>query len=423
MTDLAQTRGNGMRNAAEPGFDAEAVRRDFPIFDRPVYGKRLVFLDSAASAQKPRAVIEAERACYETYYANVHRGVYRLSQEATAAFENARKRTARFLNAGENEIVFTRGTTEAINLVAECYGRAHLRAGDEIVLTELEHHANIVPWQFLRDKIGVTLKIVPFDEAGEVHLDAFVAALGPRTKFAAIAHVSNALGTILPVKAMIEAAHAQGVTVLVDGAQAVPHMTVDVCDLGADFYAFSAHKLYGPTGIGVLFGRADLLDAMPPYQGGGDMIQSVTFAETTYQKPPFRFEAGTPHIAGAVGLHAAIDYVEALGLDVLAAHEEGLRAYATRVLGRTPGVRLIGTAPRKAGVISFVVDGVHPHDAGTILDRDGVAVRAGHHCAQPVMEHFGVAATVRASFGCYNTRDDVDALAASIVKARDLFGL
>jgi len=409
--------------ARPPRLDLARIRRDFPILGRDVRGKRLVFLDSAASAQKPRAVIEAERAVYENEYANVHRGVYWLSQHATDAFEAARETVRRFLNArSTREIVFVRGATEAINLVAQSYGRAFLRPGDEVLITNMEHHANIVPWQMLRDEKGIVLKIAPIDDAGELDFTAFEHLIGPRTRLISVPHIANALGTVLPVERIVRLAKERGIPVLIDGCQAVPHQAVDVQALGCDFYVFSGHKLYGPTGIGVLYGKAERLEAMPPWQGGGDMISSVTFERTEYNDLPWKFEAGTPHIAGAIGLAAAIDYVEAIGYDAISEHERTLLAHAIDALAEIDGLRLIGTPAHRAGVISFVLDGVHPHDIGTILDREGVCVRAGHHCAQPVMERFGVPATVRASFGLYNGHDDVDALVAALHKVREIFG-
>ena len=409
--------------ARPPRLDLARIRRDFPILGRDVRGKRLVFLDSAASAQKPRAVIEAERAVYENEYANVHRGVYWLSQRATDAFEAARETVRRFLNArSTREIVFVRGATEAINLVAQSYGRAFLRPGDEVLITNMEHHANIVPWQMLRDEKGIVLKIAPIDDAGELDFTAFEHLIGPRTRLISVPHIANALGTVLPVERIVRLAKERGIPVLIDGCQAVPHQAVDVQALGCDFYVFSGHKLYGPTGIGVLYGKAERLEAMPPWQGGGDMISSVTFERTEYNDLPWKFEAGTPHIAGAIGLAAAIDYVEAIGYDAISEHERTLLAHAIDALAEIDGLRLIGTPAHRAGVISFVLDGVHPHDIGTILDREGVCVRAGHHCAQPVMERFGVPATVRASFGLYNGHDDVDALVAALHKVREIFG-
>jgi cysteine desulfurase / selenocysteine lyase len=403
--------------------DAEAVRRDFPILASSVNGQPLVYLDSAASAQQPLAVIRAVEE-YETHsHANVHRGVHALSQAATAAFEGARERVRRFLNAhSAREIIFVRGTTEGINLVAQSYARPRLKPGEEILITALEHHANIVPWQMVREQTGCVLKVAPINRRGELELEEFERLLSPRTRLVALAHVSNALGTVLPVKRLIEAAHARGAVVLVDGAQAVPHSSVDVRALGADFYCFSGHKLYGPTGIGVLYGREELLAAMPPWQGGGDMILTVSFEKTTYNELPWKFEAGTPNISGAVGLAAAMDYVESLGIDLIAAHEQRLLQLASAELTRLPDIELIGTAAHKTSVVSFVMKGVHAHDLGTILDAHGVAVRTGHHCAMPVMTFFGVPATARASFGCYNTERDVAALATALGRAREVFG-
>ena len=407
--------------AAQP-LDAESVRRDFPILARSINGKPLVYLDSGASAQQPLPVMRAvER--YETHsHANVHRGVHTLSQEATDAFEGARDRVRRFINAASvREVVFVRGTTEAINLVAQAYVRPRFGRGDEILISALEHHANIVPWQLVCEQTGCTLKVAPIDRKGEVIFDAFVELLSARTRIVAIAHVSNALGTVLPVKRMIAAAHEHGARVLVDGAQAVPHARVDVRALDADFYAFSSHKLYGPTGIGILYAREALLESMPPWQGGGDMIRSVTFAKSTYNDLPWKFEAGTPHISGAVGLAAAIDYVEALGLDAIAAHEQRLLQLATAELSAIRGVQIIGTAAHKSAIISFTMAGVHPHDIGTILDHEGIAIRTGHHCAMPVMDFFGVPATARASFGCYSTAEDVARLVAAVERVREVF--
>ena len=405
-------------------FDLAAIQQDFPILSRMVNGKRLVFLDSAASAQKPQKVIEAERRVYEAEYANVHRGVYWLSQRATDAFEAARATVRQLLNAREaREIVFVRGATEAINLVAQSYGRNFLSAGDEVLITHMEHHANIVPWQILRDEKGIVLRVAPIDDAGELDLDAFARLIGPRTKLIAVTHVANALGTVVPVEDVVRLAKARGIAVLIDGCQAVPHRAVDVQALDCDFYVFSGHKLYGPTGIGVLYGKAHLLEAMPPWQGGGDMIRSVTFEKTDYNDLPWKFEAGTPHIAGAIGLGAAIDYVQAIGYDAIAAHETELLTYAVSELSKINSLRLIGQPRRRSGAISFALGGVHPHDIGTILDHDGICVRAGHHCAQPTMARFGVAATVRASFALYNDRDDVDALVAGLDKVREIFRL
>jgi cysteine desulfurase/selenocysteine lyase len=403
--------------------DVERVRRDFPILATRVNGHPLVYLDSAASSQRALPVIRAVED-YETHsHANVHRGVHALSQAATAAFEGARERVRRFLNArSTREIIFVRGTTEGINLVAQAYARPRFGAGDEILISALEHHANIVPWQMVCQQSGCTLKVAPINRRGELEFEEFVKLLSPRTRLVGIAHVSNALGTVLPVKRIIEAAHAHGAVVLIDGAQAVPHSAVDVRALGADFYTFSAHKLYGPTGIGVLYGREELLAAMPPWQGGGDMILTVTFEKSTYNELPWKFEAGTPNMSGAVGLAAAMDYVEGLGLAAIAAHEDRLLKLATSELARLPDIEIIGTAAHKAAVLSFTMKGVHPHDLGTILDAEGVAVRTGHHCAMPVMTFFGVPATARASFGCYNTEGDVAALVAALKRAREVFG-
>ncbi|MGE3623509.1 MAG: cysteine desulfurase [Bdellovibrionales bacterium] len=408
--------------AAPRSYAVAQYRKDFLILGQTVHGHPLVYLDTAASAQKPRAVIEAMTRFMENDYANIHRGVHELSMRATDRHEAARERVRRFINAAKaEEIVFTRNATESINLVAASWGRHFLKAGDEIVITALEHHANIVPWQFLRDTLGVVLRIVPVTPEGEVRLEDVRAALSPRTKLVAVAHISNALGTILPVAEIVALAHEAGALALIDGCQAVSHMPVDVRALDADFYVFSGHKLYGPTGIGVLYGKYDLLQKMPPYQGGGDMIASVSFDKTTFKDAPHRFEAGTPAITEAIGLAAAIDYVSAIGLNRIGRHENEILAYATEKLRGINSLRIIGTAPHKAGVISFVMEGAHPHDIGTILDRQGVAVRAGHHCAQPLMEHLGLAATVRASFGLYSTKEDVDVLAAALDKVREIF--
>ena len=402
--------------------DSRRLRDDFPIFSQTVNGRPLVYLDSAASAQKPQAVLDAMRDAYERDYANVHRGVHTLSQRATQAFEAARSKVAHFINARRaTEIVFVRGATEAINLVASTFGRKMLQAGDEIVISELEHHSNIVPWQLLRDERKIALKVAPIDDAGNLLLDRFADLLSPRTRLVAMTHVSNALGTITPIAEIVRLAHGVGAFVLVDGCQAVPHTRVDVQAIDADFYAFSAHKIYGPTGIGVLYGKEEVLDALPPYQGGGEMILSVTFERTTYKKAPHRFEAGTPAIVEAIGLGAAVDYLEKIGLDRIKAHEHALLEYATERLSALPRLRLVGTAARKAAIASFVVDGVHPHDIGTILDQSGVAIRAGHHCAQPLMHRLGLPATARASFGLYNTVDDVDALADGLQVVSELF--
>jgi len=410
------------RPSSAVAIDLTAVRRDFPILSRQVHGKPLVYLDNAASSQKPRSVIEAERRLYEEYYANVHRGVHSLSMESTDAYEAGRVKAQKFLNAASTrEIVFTRGTTEAINLVAATFGRAQVKAGDEILVSGLEHHSNIVPWQMLCEDKGARLRSVPINDDGEVILEELERLLTPRTRLLGMAHVSNALGTINPVAQIIEMAHARGVPVLLDGAQAAPHVAVDVQSLACDFYAFSGHKIYGPSGIGVLYGKASLLEEMPPYQGGGDMILSVSFEKTTYNELPYKFEAGTPNIAGVVGLGAALDWATGIGLDRIAAHEHALLEYGTRRLLEIPGLRIIGTAREKAAVLSFVMDGVHPHDMGTVLDYEGVAVRTGHHCAQPVMERFGVPATTRASLAVYNTKQEIDVLVAGIEKAREMF--
>ena len=403
-------------------YDVAAIRRDFPILATKVYGKPLVYLDNAASAQKPRVVVDTERDVYEKGYANIHRGVHWLSVHATDAYDAAREKARRFLNASlASEIVFVRGTTEAINLVAQTYGRSRVGAGDAVLITGLEHHSNIVPWQMLCAEKGARLDVAPIDDAGDVDLDALERLLTPRTRIVSVAHLSNALGTVVPVRRIAELAHARGIPVLVDGAQSAPRMPVDVQELGCDFYALSSHKLYGPTGVGVLYGRAELLDAMPPYQGGGDMIRSVTFEKTTYAAPPHKFEAGTPNIAGGIAFGAALDYVTAIGLDRIAAHERDLLDDATEKLSAIEGLRIVGTAKEKAGVLSFVLEGVHPHDIGTVLDREGIAIRTGHHCAQPVMDRYGLPATARASFGLYNTRGEVDALAAAIHKVIGMF--
>ena len=403
-------------------YDAAAVRRDFPILATSVRGHPLVYLDSAASAQCPLPVLQAVEYYVTHSHANVHRAVHALSQAATAAFEGARERVRRFINAAAvREIIFVRGTTEAINLVAQAWARPNLGPGDEILISALEHHANIVPWQMVCEQTGCTLRVAPINRRGELELPQFLALLNPRTRLVAVAQVSNALGTVLPLSTMIDAAHAHGALVLVDGAQAVPHTPVDVRALGADFYAFSGHKLYGPTGIGVLYGRERLLAAMPPWQGGGDMIRTVSFEKTTYNDLPWKFEAGTPNISGAVGLAAAMDYLESLGLEAIAAHEQHLLQLATAELARLPDIEIIGTAAHKAAVLSFTMQGVHAHDLGTILDAEGVAVRTGHHCAMPVMTFFDVPATARASFGCYNTADDVAKLVAALHRAREVF--
>ena len=402
--------------------DAQRVRADFPILGRAVHGRPLTYLDSAASSQQPRAVLDAIERYGTTTHANVHRGVHALSQEATAAFEAARETVRRFINArSTREIILTHGTTEAINLVAQSWGGTQLRAGDEVLITHLEHHANIVPWQLACARAGARLVAAPLTPSGELDIEAFGELLGPRTRLVALAQVSNALGTVLPVAELIALAHAHGVPVLLDGAQAVAHQRVDVQRLDCDFYAFSGHKIYGPTGIGVLYGRESLLAAMPPWQGGGDMILSVAIERSTFNELPWKFEAGTPNISGAIGLGAALDYLEMLGRERVAAHEQRLLEIATARLREVPGLTLVGTARDKAGVISFTLAGIHPHDVGTILDREGVAIRSGHHCAMPVMTWFGLAATVRASFGCYSTEADIDRLLAGLAKVRAVF--
>ena len=408
---------------AKPPLDVERLRRDFPILSGPSAGKPLVYLDSAASTQKPGPVIEAMNAFYREGYSNIHRGLYALSQEATRAFEEVRCRVQRFINARESrEVVFVRGATEAINLVAGTLGRQRLEAGDEILVSTLEHHSNIVPWQRICQEKGATLRVAPIDDNGELRLEAFERALGSRTRLAAVTHVSNALGTVNPVAEMVRMAHLREVPVLVDGAQAAPHLRVDVQALDCDFYAFSGHKVYGPTGIGVLYGKAGLLEAMPPYQCGGEMIRSVSFERSSYKEIPHRFEAGTPDIVGVIGLGAALDYLAGVGLENIAAHESELLSHATRALSSVPGVRIVGRAGRKAGVLSFVVEGAHPHDVGTILDQEGIAIRGGHHCAQPLMERLGLPATARASFGLYNSHDEVGRLADGVRKVREIFG-
>jgi cysteine desulfurase/selenocysteine lyase len=404
------------------GLDLAKIRADFPILAEKINGRPLVYLDNAATSQKPRAVLDAIAHYYEHLNANIHRGVHTLSVRATEAHDAARQTVKRFINAADTrEVIFVRGATEAINLVAQTYGRKHVGAGDEVLITAMEHHSNIVPWQILCEEKGARLRVAPIDDRGELLLDEFEKLIGPRTKIVAVTQVSNALGTVTPLGEMIVMAHKRGVPVLVDGAQAVPHTAVDVQALDCDFYAFSGHKVYGPTGIGVLYGKRALLEAMPPYQGGGDMISSVTFEKTTYNVLPYKFEAGTPDIAGAIALGAALDYISAIGMDRVAAHEHELLDYATETVGAIPGVRLIGTASERAGVLSFVLDNVHPHDLGTILDQEGIAIRTGHHCAQPVMERFNIPATARASFAVYNTRDEIDALVAGIRAAHEVF--
>jgi cysteine desulfurase/selenocysteine lyase len=403
-------------------FDVDKIREDFPVLKQRIHGKPLVYLDSAATAQKPFAVIDAIRKFHEVDCANIHRGVHELSQRSTAAYEETRIKAKRFLNSrAKNELIFVRGTTEGINLVASSWGRKNVKAGDEIVISTLEHHSNIVPWQMLCEEKGARLRVIPVDDRGELLLEEYEKLLGPRTRMVAVGHVSNALGTINPVRQIVEMAHRAGALALIDGAQAAPHLKIDVQALDADFYAFSGHKVIGPTGIGILYGKARLLNAMPPYQGGGDMIKSVTFEKTIYADLPYKFEAGTPNIAGGIGLGAAFDYVTRIGLDKIEAYEHELLVYGTEALSRIPGLRIIGTAREKAAVLSFVIDGIHPHDIGTVLDRQGIAVRTGHHCAQPVMDRFGVPATTRASLAFYNTFAEIDALAAGLAKVKEIF--
>ena len=405
------------------GFDPLRWRADFPILGQKVHSKPLVYLDNAATSQKPQVVLDAVMDYYETMNANVHRGVHTLSERATAAYEGAREKLRGFINAASTrEIVYVRGTTEAINLVAQSYARPLLKAGDEIILSEMEHHSNIVPWQLVAEQTGAVLKVIPITDAGELEPCIYEKLFSPRTRLVTIGHVSNALGTINPVKEMVAYAHGRGVPVLVDGAQAVPHLPVDVRDLDCDFYAFSGHKMFGPTGIGVLYAKQQLLEAMPPWQGGGEMIRIVRFSGSSWNELPHKFEAGTPDISGAVGLGATVDYLKQVDLEAAALYEHELLEYATRAVSAVPGVKLVGTARHKAGVLSFVMDGIHPHDLGTIVDQEGVAIRTGHHCAMPVMERFGLPATARASFAFYNTREDADALVAALVKARQVLG-
>jgi cysteine desulfurase / selenocysteine lyase len=404
------------------GFDVGRVREEFPALKQLVHGKPLVYLDNAATTQKPQLVIDAITRFYQEDCSNIHRGVHLLSERATKAYEDVRLAVQQFINAADPaEVIFVRGTTEAINLVAHSYGRTHVQAGDAVLISAMEHHSNIVPWQILCEERGASLRVVPMNGRGEFLLDEYEKLLTPRTKLVAVSHVSNALGTVNPVPQIIAMAHEHGIPVLVDGAQAVPHLQVDVQELDCDFYAFSGHKMYGPTGVGVLYGKKRLLEAMPPYQGGGDMISSVTFEKTTYNRLPFKFEAGTPNIAGVIGLGAAIEYLGRISLERVAVHEHYLLAYATERISSLPSVRLIGTAQEKAAVLSFVLEGVHPHDIGTVLDQEGIAVRTGHHCAQPVMQFFGVPATARASFALYNTEEEVDALMRGLCKVQEIF--
>ena len=408
--------------AAAPALDVERIREDFPILKRLVREHRLVYLDSAATTQKPRAVLDALARYYAHGNANIHRGVYVLSEEATAAYDAARVKVQRFLNAAASrEIVFTRSSTESINLVAHSFGRRNIGPGDEILITHMEHHSNIVPWQLLCEQVGARLRVAPIDDTGTLQLDELERLIGPRTRLVSVVHLSNSLGTINPVGDIVAMARARGIPVLIDGSQAVYHMPVDVQALGCDFYVCTGHKLYGPTGIGVLYGREALLEQMPPYQGGGDMIRSVTFEKTTYADLPHKFEAGTPHIAGAVGLGAAVDYIQGIGFEALQEHESDLLAYGTAALAEVKGLRIIGTAARKASILAFVMKGAHPHDVGTIVDTEGVAVRTGHHCTQPVMDRFGVPATARASVAMYNTREEIDALVRALQRVREVF--
>ena len=417
------TESSTPREGAAAPLDVEALRGDFPALDQQVAGKPLVYLDNAATGQTPRRVIEAMNKFYLEDCANVHRGVHELSQRATEAYEGARRAIQGFIGAAEiGEVIYTRGTTDSLNLVAHSLGELRVGEGDEVIISAIEHHSNIVPWQILCDRQGAKLRVIPINDAGELLLDEFDRMLGERTRIVAVTHVSNALGTINPVREIIARAHERGVPVVLDGAQAVPHMAVDVRELDCDFYAFSGHKMFGPTGIGILYGKRALLEEMPPYQSGGDMIESVTFEKTTYNELPYKFEAGTPNIADAIGLGAAVEYLSEIGMDRIAGYEKELLDSATELIGGIKGVRLIGTAREKASVLSFVIEGVHPHDIGTILDREGVAVRAGHHCAQPVMERFGVPATTRASFAFYNTKQEIDTLAAAVGKVKELFG-
>jgi len=403
-------------------FDVAKLREDFPVLKQTIHGKPLVYLDNAATAQKPQSVIDAIVKFYAVDCANIHRGVHELSQRSTKTYELTRAKVQKFLNARhQHEIIFVRGTTEGINLVTQTWGRKNVKAGDEIIVAGLEHHSNIVPWQMLCEETGAHLRVIPIDDRGDLILDEYAKLLNPRTRMVAIGHVSNALGTINPVRKIIEMAHTAGALTLVDGAQAVPHMKVDVQALDADFYAFSGHKLFGPTGIGVLYGKTDLLNAMPPYQGGGDMIRTVTFEKTTYNDLPYKFEAGTPDIAGGIGLGAAVDYVNHVGIENIAAYEHELLLYGTEAVSRIPGLRIIGTAREKAAVISFVMEGIHPHDIGTVLDRMGIAVRTGHHCAQPVMDRYQIPATTRASFAFYNTTAEIDSLVAGLHKVKEIF--
>jgi cysteine desulfurase/selenocysteine lyase len=408
--------------SAVPAFDVEKIREDFPVLKQKIHGKPLVYLDNAATSQKPQSVIDSIVKFYTVDCANIHRGVHELSQRSTAAYEETRAKTKKFLNARhKHELIFVRGTTEGINLVTFSWGRTNVREGDEIIIAGLEHHSNIVPWQILCDEKGAKLRVIPIDERGDLVMEEYEKLLGPRTRMVAVGHVSNALGTINPVRRIVEMAHQAGALVLVDGAQATPHMKVDVQALDVDFYAFSGHKVCGPTGIGVLYGKTKILNSMPPYQGGGDMIRTVTFEKTTYNDLPYKFEAGTPDIAGGIGLGAALDYLMHIGMDKIAAYEHELLLYGTQVLSEIPGLRIIGTAREKAAVLSFVIEGIHPHDIGTVLDRQGIAVRTGHHCAQPVMDRYQIPATTRASLAFYNTTAEIDALASGLKNVKEIF--
>ena len=404
------------------GFDVEKLREDFPVLKQKVHGMPLVYLDSAATAQKPTVVVDAIRHFHEVDCANIHRGVHELSQRSTASYEETRSKAKKFLNSRtKNELIFVRGTTEGINLVSSAWGRKNVKAGDEIIISAMEHHSNIVPWQMLCEEKEAKLRVIPMNDRGELILEEYEKLLNPRTRMVAVAHVSNALGTINPVRQIVDMAHKAGALALIDGAQAAPHMKVDVQALDADFYTLSGHKVFGPTGIGILYGKTKLLNAMPPYQGGGDMIRTVTFEKTTYNDIPYKFEAGTPNIAGGIGLGASLDYMTAIGIDKIAAYEHDLLVYGTEALTQIPGLRLIGTAREKAAVLSFVIEGIHPHDIGTVLDRQGIAVRTGHHCAQPVMDWFHVPATTRASLAFYNTAAEIDALVAGLKKVKEIF--
>jgi len=423
MTIRMRSAAPGQRETPAPSFDARRIRKDFPILNQRVHGKPLVYLDNAATTQKPQIVIDRIGRYYSWENSNIHRGIHFLSEQATSAYEDARVKARAFINASDTrEIIFVRGTTEAINLVAQSYGRTFLKKGDEVIISALEHHSNIVPWQILCGQVGAELRVIPINHDGEILLEEYEKLLGPRTKLVSLAHVSNALGTVNPVKLMIEMAHRWNAPVLIDGAQAAPHLRVDVRELDCDFYAFSGHKLYGPTGVGILYGKADLLEAMPPYQAGGDMISLVTFEKTHYNVLPYKFEAGTPNIAGGIGLGAAMDYVKGIGLEAIAAYEHELLLYATEALSGIEGLRIIGTAKEKAAVLSFVLDGVHAHDIGTILDQEGIAIRTGHHCAMPVMQRYGVPATARVSLALYNTKEEADAVVRGIHKVIEVFG-